>query len=202
MQSVLEIATNVCRSAGEAGGPARGPAPPRARDGRGEGPDDRLRRHASVREVGGAADRRAAALPRDRRRAALRRPPGAAVRPARARRHRRPREGDPRRERDAGPPSDPARAVDQLALLARRADRPDVDPHADLQDLSARRHPAPLRELGRLSSRGSSSWSRRRRSRTTPTSGGTCARTPTSARSRSGCATRRPGSSTRSRSPR
>ena len=29
MQSVLEISTNVCRSAGEAGGPARGPAPPR-----------------------------------------------------------------------------------------------------------------------------------------------------------------------------
>ena len=49
--------------------PARGPAPARARDGRGEGPDDRLRGHPSVRAVGGPADRRARPLPRDRRRA-------------------------------------------------------------------------------------------------------------------------------------
>ena len=59
MQSVLEISTNVCRSVGRGGRPARGPAAPRARDGRGEGPHDRLRRHPPVREVGGAADRRA-----------------------------------------------------------------------------------------------------------------------------------------------
>ena len=63
MQSVLEIATDVCRSAARGGRPARGPAPARARGGRGEGADDRLGRDASVREVGGPAHRRARALP-------------------------------------------------------------------------------------------------------------------------------------------
>ena len=105
LQSVLEIATDVCRNVGRGGRPARGPAPPGARDGRGEGAHDRLRGDASVREVGGPAHRGARALPRDRRRARVRRAPGAAVRPARARRHRRRRQGDPRRERHARPPS-------------------------------------------------------------------------------------------------
>ena len=45
---------------GRGGRPARGPAPAGARDGGEEGPDDRLRGHASVREVGGPADRRRA----------------------------------------------------------------------------------------------------------------------------------------------
>ncbi len=119
LQSVLEIATDVCRNVGGGGRPARGPAPPGARDRRGEGPHDRLRGHPSVRAVGGPAHRGARALPRDRRRARVRRAPGAAVRPARARRHRRRGQGDPRRERHARAPPDPARAVDQLAVLAR-----------------------------------------------------------------------------------
>ena len=38
----------------------------------------------------------------------------------------------------------------QLALLARRRDRPRLDAHADLPRLPARRHPADVRRLGRL----------------------------------------------------
>ena len=150
MQSVLEISTNVCRSAGEAAGQLEDLRRRVRETAEAKGLTIASAGDASVRQVGGAADRRAPALPRGRRRAALRRAPGAPVRAARARRHGRPREGDPRRERDARAPADPARALDQLALLARRADRPDVDAHADLQDLSARRHPAALRQLGRL----------------------------------------------------
>ena len=55
-------------------------APPGARDGGRQGPGDRLRRHPSVRDVGGPAHRRAPALPRPDRGAAVRRPPGADLR--------------------------------------------------------------------------------------------------------------------------
>ena len=60
------------------------------------------------------------ALPRPGQRAALRRPPGDHLRAARARRARRRRQGDPRRQRHARARPDPARAVGQLAVLARR----------------------------------------------------------------------------------
>ena len=81
------------------------------------------------------------------------------------------------------------------------ADRPDVVAHADLPPAAARRDPAAVRELGRVLRAASSSWSRPARCRTTRTCGGTCGRTRTSARSRCAPATRRRGSSTRSRSP-
>ena len=57
-----------------------------SRDRGAQEPDDRLGGNPSVRDVGGPADRRAAALPRPRVRAAIRRPPGADLRDARARR--------------------------------------------------------------------------------------------------------------------
>ena len=120
-------------------------------------PDDRLGGHASVRDVGGPADRRAPALPRPGRRAALRRAPGADLRRPRARRHRRPRQGDPRRQRDARAHAAAARAVGQLAVLARRRDRPAVHPHADLPRVPARRHPADLQGLGGLREAGRAS---------------------------------------------
>ena len=59
-------------------------------------------------------------------------------------------------------------------------------------------HPAPLRHLGDLLAPGRADDARRARSRTTPTCGGTSARTRTSARSRRGSSTSRRGSSTRS----
>ena len=63
---------------------------------------------------------------------------------------RRPRQGDPRRQRDARARADPARAGGQLAVLARRRHRLRLDADADLPRLPARRHPALLRGLGRL----------------------------------------------------
>ena len=50
----------------------------------------------------------------------------------------------------------------QLAVLARRRDRPALHPHADLPRLPARGHPAALRRLRGLGRAGSSSWSGRR----------------------------------------
>ena len=133
------------------GGPPRAPAAARGLRGRRrQGAGDRLGGHAPVRAVGGPARLRRPALPRADRRAALHRAPGDHLRAARPRRHRRPREGDPRRQRDARARPDPARAERQLALLALGRDRAGLDPDADLPRLPARRHPAPLRGLGRL----------------------------------------------------
>ena len=115
-----------------------------------EGPDDRLGGHAPARALGGPADHGRAALPRPRRRAALRRAPGDHLRAARPHRARRPRQGDPRRQRDARARADPARAERELAVLARRRLRPGLGADADLPRLPARRHPAVLRRLGRL----------------------------------------------------
>ena len=119
MESVLEISTAPCRNTAEAGEQLRN-----------------LRRHVSDAAerrdllIGSAGthpfarweDQRIvapAALPRPDLRAALRRPAGDHLRPARPRRHRRRREGHPRRQRDARARPDPARAVGQLAVLAR-----------------------------------------------------------------------------------
>ena len=63
---------------------------------------------------------------------------------------RRPRQGDPRRQRHARARADPARAERQLAVLARRRLRAGLDADADLPPVPARRHPALLRGLGRL----------------------------------------------------
>ena len=82
--------------------------------------------------------------------AAVRRSPGADLRDARPRRRRRSREGDPRRQRDAGARAGAARAVGELAVLARRRDRAGVDPDADLPRVPAGRDPADVQGLGRL----------------------------------------------------
>ena len=68
------------------GRPVAGPARAGSRDRGAQEPDDRLGGHAPVRDVGGPADRGAAALPRPGVRAAVRRAPGADLRDARARR--------------------------------------------------------------------------------------------------------------------
>ena len=148
LQSVLEIATDVCRSAGGGGRPARGPAPPRARDGRVQGPHDRLGRDASVRPVGGPAHRGARALPaRSSTRSgsscarsccsactctSASTTPDKAIHVANGMRVHLP---------------DPARAVHQLALLARPGHELDVVAHAALPPAAARRDPAALRGL-------------------------------------------------------
>ena len=101
LESVLEIATKPCQDTREAGAELRGLRRQVAEIGRPPRPRDRLGRHAPVRDLGGPADLRPPALPRPHRRAALRRAPGDHLRPARARRHRRRRQGDPRRQRHA-----------------------------------------------------------------------------------------------------
>ena len=125
-------------------------APPGRRGRRQARPHDRLRRHAPVRAVGGPAHLRPPALPRPDRGAALRRAPGGHLRPARPRRDRRRRQGHPRRQRDARARRAAARAVGQLAVLARRRHRPGLRPDADLPPVPARRDAARLRGLGRL----------------------------------------------------
>ena len=60
MESVLEISTEPCANTAEAGEQLRSLRRQGARQRIGQGPDDRLGRHASVRDVGGPADRRRA----------------------------------------------------------------------------------------------------------------------------------------------
>ena len=138
-----------------------------------QGPARRLGGHASVQPLRAPADHRARPLPRARRPAPVRRPPRADLRHARARRGRRPGEGDPGRERPAGPPRAAARALGELAVLARRADR--ASPRA------GRWSSPPSRARGRrrasattpTTPRSSASSSARAASPTTRTSGGT-----------------------------
>ena len=70
-----------------------------------------------------------------------------------------PDDGDPRGQRHARARTRAAGAVGQLAVLARGRDRPGLHAHADLPRLPARGHPAALRVLGRLRRARSSSWS-------------------------------------------
>ena len=64
MESVLEIVDRPVREHGQAGEQLRALRAQVARRRRAKGLNDRLRRDAPVRDVGGPADRRAAALPR------------------------------------------------------------------------------------------------------------------------------------------
>ena len=119
----------------------------RERGGTAARPQDRIRRHAPVRALGGPADRRATALPRPDLRAPVRGAPGDHLRHPRARGRGPPGQGDPRDQRDARAPAAAAGAVGQLAVLARRQHRARLHSHADLPCLPARGHPAALRRL-------------------------------------------------------
>ena len=125
---MLEIATPVCRTAGDVmrelttlrGYVARRRARP--------GPPRRLGGHPSVQPLRAAADHGEGPLPRADRPAPVRRPPRADLRHAHPRRGRRPRQGDPDRERAPPPARAAARPLRQLAVLARRADRARLEP--------------------------------------------------------------------------
>ena len=150
MQSVLEIATPVCRNAGDVqrellklrayvtGGRAR------------EGASRRLGRHAPVQPLRAPADHRARPLPQPRRPAPVHRPPRADLRHARPRRDRRAREGDPGRERAPAPARAAARALVLLAVLARRADGARVVAADGLRRLPALGPAAAVPRLRRL----------------------------------------------------
>ena len=79
--------------------------------------------------------------------------PHARVRAARARRHARPGDRDPRRQRPAHPPAAARRAGRQLAVLARRRLRPRQRPRRARARLSRPRRPARLPRLRRLRAR-------------------------------------------------
>ena len=177
---------------------ARVREPGRAR----EGDARRLGRHASVQPLRAPADHRARPLPQPGRPAPVHRPPRADLRHARARRGRRSREGDPGRERPPPPARPAARALRLLAVLARRADGPRVEPADGLRRVPALGPAAAVPRLRRLRRGGRASSSAPAASRTTPTSGGTSGCIRGSGRSRSGSATRSRASRTRSRSPR
>ena len=166
------------------------------------GPARRLGRHAPVQPLRAAADHRQRPLPQPRRPAPVRRPARADLRHARPRRRRRPGEGDPGRERAARPPPAAAGAVRELAVLARRADRP----RRRAARWSSPRSRAPARRRASATTpttpRSSASSSAPAASPTTRTSGGTSGRTRASARSRCASATRSRASRTSSRSPR
>ena len=150
MESVLEISTDPCPDVAEAGRQLRAL--------RGQVVQTAAAKDMAIGSAGTHPfamweDQRIVARPRYRdliSRAAVRRPPGADLRHARSRRRRRPRQGDPRRQRHARPHPGAARTVRQLAVLARRRDRPGVDPDADLPRLPPGRDPAHLQGLGRL----------------------------------------------------
>ena len=158
-ESVLEIATKPCARHARGGRRAARAAPPGRRDRRAPRPHDRLRRHAPVRALGGPADLRPPALPRPDRRAALRRAPGGHLRPPRARRDRRRRQGHPRRQRDARARAGAARAVGQLAVLARAGDRAWPRPGCRSSASSRASACRPPTRTGTTSSSGSASWS-------------------------------------------
>ena len=175
MQSVLEIATPVCRT------PADVDAELRKLRGyvRDVASEKGLRVGSAgthpVLALRAPADHRAGPLPRARRPDAVRRPPRADLRPAHPRRRRRSREGDPGRQRPARRARVAARPLRELALLAGRADGPLVVTADGVRGLPSVGPAAALPRLRRLRRRSSASWRRPAASRTTRTSGGTSA---------------------------
>ncbi len=190
MQSVLEVATPVCRTPADVAEQLRGAARLRLRGRARARHARRLGRHPSVLALRAAAHHREGPVSRDGRSHAVHRAARADLRAARPRRGRRPREGDPGRERPDRPSRRARRAVRELAVLARRADRARlVAPHG-VRRLAPLGPAAALPRTTPTTPRSSASSSARAASPTTRTSGGTSGCIPGSARSRSGSATR------------
>ena len=172
---------------GAAGAPAS-----RGGRGAGRGAGDRRRRDPSVCAARGAADRQGGALRDVRRlRRHLRAPPGRAG-AARARRHAVGGRVLALPGRDPPVAAGRARHVGELTLVRRRAERDGVQPRPDPRRAAARRSAARVRVVRASGSRGSSGSPRSASRRTTRASGGTSARTRSSARSRCACPTSRP----------
>ena len=110
----------------------------------------RLGGHASVQPLRAPADHRARPLPQPGRPAPVHRPPRADLRHARARRRRRPREGDPGRERPPPPARPPAGALRVVTVLARRADGPRLESPDGLRRIPTLRAAATVPRLRRL----------------------------------------------------
>ena len=150
MQSVLEIATPVCHTAGDVMRELADAARIRPRRGAGPGPPRRLGGHAPLQPLRAAADHGEGPLPRAHRPAPVRRTARADLRDAHPRRGRRSRQGDPGRERAPPAARAAARALRELALLARRADGARVEPADRLLRLPALGAAAAVPRLRRL----------------------------------------------------
>ena len=122
----------------------------RDRDRAGAGTARRVRRHAPVQPLRAPADHGPRPLPQPRRPDAVRGAARADLRAARARRGRRSGQGDPGRQRAAPASRAAARALGELAVLARRADRARVVAADDLRRVPAVGPAAALPRLRRL----------------------------------------------------
>ena len=105
-------------------------------------------------------------------------------------------------EPDAVLPAAPARALDQLAVLARHEHRPEVVPLQGVRQVPAHQHSRHLHELGRLRELRQPAGHAPTASTTPRRSGGTSGRIRSSRRSKSASATCRCASTRRWRSPR
>ena len=137
MQSVLEISTPVCKTAGAIEHELRKLRAHVRQAAGSQQPPGRLGGHAPVQPLRAPADHRARPLPEPRRPAPVRRPARADLRLPHPRRRRRRRQGGPRHQRAARPPERAARALGELALLARRADRALLQPPDGLRRVPA-----------------------------------------------------------------
>ena len=190
MQSVLEIATPVCRDIGEVTTELHRLRAAVTDVARRDRAARRLGGHAPVQPVRAAAHHRPRPLPRARRPAPVRRPARADLRHAHPRRDRRPGEGGRRAQRHARPPAAAARAQ-RVALRSGAASRPASPPRGSSSSPRSRAPALPRASGTTPTTRASSaSSSARAASPTTRTSGGTSGRTRGWARSRCASATR------------
>ena len=137
MQSVLEVATPVCRTPADVERTLRQLRAYVTGIAHEKGLRVGSAGDASVQPLRAPADHRARPLPQPRRPDAVRRAARADLRPARARRDRRSRTAIQVVNGMLAPPRAVARAVGELAVLARRADRPRVVPADGLRRLPA-----------------------------------------------------------------
>ena len=124
-----------------------------SRRGSGPGAPRRVGRHAPVQPLRAAAHHGEGPVPRADRPAPVRRAARADLRDAHPRRGRRPRQGDPGRERPPPAPRAAPRALGELAVLARRADRARVEPPDRVLGVPALRPAAALSRLRGLRGR-------------------------------------------------
>ena len=189
--SVVESNSGVCDSAGEAAARLRELREAAARLAGERGLAGLRRRGAPDQPARGAGDRARGPLPRVRR---VRGHLGAAAggqRAARPRRHARRGDVLARARGRAALAARRARALGQLALPVGRGDRARVQPRRDPRPAAAQRRAAGVSRPRRVGGVRRPAGRARASSPTTRCSGGTCARTRASGRSRCGCRTSR-----------
>ena len=147
MQSVLEISTPVCKNAGDIERELRKLRAHVTQAAHSARPARRLRGDAPVQPLRAPADHRSRPLPEPRRPAPVRRPARADLRLSHPRGGGRPRQGGARHQRPLVHLTRAPRPLGELAVLARRADRPLLEPADGLRRLPALRPAAPIHRL-------------------------------------------------------